>query len=210
MLEQAAMNSSVAGQSVGGDMVSALAECRHTVLRRATNLLTPANIPFTEQFDALPSVSALLMTSLEELKVAEEELRQQNERLLQQRAAVDSRLDHYRRLFLHAPAAAFVTDTFGNIHEANLAAAALFRREANHLDGKPIQALLPSETREAFRRQLARLSVENADVRDWRLVFQRVGDVPIPVNATVHFVPGLGRTGAGALYWMLRVADIAD
>lgn len=210
MLDQVTMNSSVAGQAVGSDMVSALAQCRQSVLKRATTLLTPADIPFTEQFDALPSVSALLMTSLEELKVAEEELRQQNNLLLQQRAAIDSRLEHYRRLFLHAPAAAFVTDAFGNIQEANLAAAALFRREANHLDGKPIQALLPSESREAFRRQLARLSAENTDVRDWRLVFQRVGDVPIPVSAAVHFVPGLGRTGSGVLYWMLRVADIAD
>ncbi|HEY5059892.1 MAG TPA: hypothetical protein VII52_00090 [Gemmatimonadaceae bacterium] len=46
--------------------------------------------------------------------------------------------------------------------------------------------------------------------RGWRLVFQPVGDVPIAVSATVDFVPGLGRTGAGAMYWMLRVADIAD
>ena len=36
------------------------------------------------------------------------------------------------------------------------------------------------------------------------------GDVPIPLSATVYFVPGLGRTGAGALYWMLRGPDIAD
>ena len=210
MLEQATLNSSVAGQALGGDMVSALAECRHTVLQRATSLLTPADIPFTEQFDALPSVSALLMTSLEELKVAEEELRQQNERLLQQRAAIDSRARALSPALSARPVPAFVTDTFGNIQEANLAAAALFRREADHLDGKPIQALLPSDTRETFRRQLARLSGENADVRNWHLVLQRMGDVPIPVSATVHFVPGLGRTGSGALYWMLRVADVAD
>ncbi|MDB4876807.1 MAG: sensor signal transduction histidine kinase [Gemmatimonadetes bacterium] len=196
--------------SAADDMVSTLTTFREDVMQRATTLLrAPDALPFVEQFDALPTMSALLVSSLEELKVAEEELHQQNTVLLTQRADVDARVTHYRQLFLHAPMPAFVTDIFGTIHEVNLAAAHLFRREANHLDGKPLQALLPTETREPFRRQLARLPVETG-VADWHMVLQRVGDVPLRVSASVHFVPGVGRTGAGALYWMLRVIDPSD
>jgi PAS domain S-box-containing protein len=191
-------------------LASTLTSFREDITHRAQTLVQAPNaLPVVEQFDALPTMSALLASSLEELKVAEEELHQQNTLLLSQRAEVDAKVNHYRQLFLHAPLPAFVTDIFGTIHEANVAAATLFRREASHLDGKPFQALLPPETRETFRRELARLTPDT-DVRDWRLQLQRVGDVPVRVSTSVHFVSGVGRTGAGALYWMLRVIDSAD
>jgi PAS domain S-box-containing protein len=186
-------------------LVFALNQARTAVLQKATSLMRPsAPIPFAEQFDALPSVSALLMTSLEELKVAEEELRQQNTLLHAQRAEVDERVFYYRQLFLHSPAPAIVTDLQGAIQAANRAAGLLFRREADLLVNKPLQALMPTENREVFRRQLARLSTDDG-VADWGLVLHRVGDVPVRVSASVQFVPGVGRLGSGALYWLLRV-----
>jgi PAS domain S-box-containing protein len=191
-------------------MVATLTSFRKELTQRATTLLASSDEPPSpQQFDGLPTMSALLVSSLEELKVAEEELQQQNSVLLTQRADVDQRVRHYRQLFLHAPIPAFVTDVFGTINEVNFAAASLFRREAEHLDGKPLQALMPPEVREAFRRQLARVSSETA-VTDWRMRLQRIGDVPVEVSAAVHFVPGVGRTGSGALYWMLRVVDPID
>ena len=82
----------------GNDTLEALVHCRRSVLQRATTLLEgPADIPFVERFDAIPSLSALLTTSLEELKVAEEELRVQNSVLEAQRATVDDRVRHYRQ-----------------------------------------------------------------------------------------------------------------
>jgi PAS domain S-box-containing protein len=190
----------------GTDTLEALVHCRRTVLLRATTLLDGReDIPFVERFDAIPTLSALLMTSLEELKVAEEELREQNERLLAQRSATEAQTRYYRQLFLHAPTPAFVTDFYGTIHETNLAAAKLFRREAEHLERKPLAALLAPERREAFRRQL-RLMTETVDgVRDWALTMQRVGDVPVTVRAEVEVVPNVGATNSGLLYWMLHV-----
>src|SRR4051812_23288373 len=97
------------------DTVGAIARCRYIVLRRASEILgeEPATTIETRP-DALTNVSALLMTSLEELKVAEEELRLQNAMLEAQRAEVDQRVRHYRQMFLHSPAPAFVTDIYGS------------------------------------------------------------------------------------------------
>jgi PAS domain S-box-containing protein len=175
------------------------------ILQRATTLMhSPSDLPFAEQYDALPGVSALLSSSLEELRVAEEELRQQNNLLIAQRAAVDERVHHYRQLFLHAPVPAFITDSYGTIREANIAASRLFRREFAQLEQKPLQVLIPVAARENFRRELARVSPEDG-VSDWRFVVQRVGDVSIRVSAAVTAVPELGKDGRPLLYWSLRV-----
>jgi PAS domain S-box-containing protein len=189
----------------GNDTLEALVHCRRTVLKRAMTLMEePADIPFAERIDAIPSLSALLTTSLEELKVAEEELRNQNEKLIAQRMATEEQTRYYRQLFLHSPAPAFVTDFYGTIQESNLAAARLFRREASHLERKPLAALLAPERREAFRRQLTLISKTVDGVRDWQLVMQRVGDLPVTVHAAVEVVPEVGATRSGLLYWMLH------
>jgi len=191
------------------ETIGAIARARYVVLKRADELLRDEpGIPFVEHADTLPNVSALLMTSLEELKVAEEELRLQNSMLEAQRAAVNARVQHYRDLFMYSPAAAFITDVYATIQEANVAAAELFRREARHLERKPFATMLAPEFRDEFRRQLARVRAGDG-VRDWRLVIRRVGDVPLEVSATVQLVPGLGATGSGLLYWMLKVLEPA-
>jgi len=187
------------------DTVGAIARCRYVVLKRADELLSnqPTN-PEGGRHDALPGVSALLMTALEELKVAEEELRLQNSVLEAQRVVVDDRVRHYRQLFLMSPAPAFVTDIYGAIQEVNYAAAQLFRREARHLERKPLVSLLAPEFRDDFRRQLSRATAADG-VRDWRLTFKRVGDVPLQAHATVKLIPELGPTLSGVLYWMLTL-----
>jgi len=189
------------------DTVGAIARCRYIVLRRASEILgeEPATTIETRP-DALTNVSALLMTSLEELKVAEEELRLQNAMLEAQRAEVDQRVRHYRQMFLHSPAPAFVTDIYGSIQEVNIAAANLFRREARFLERKPLAAMLGTDFREEFRRQLSRVAAAE-QVRNWRLVIKRVGDVPLEAEASVKLVPEIGATGAGLLYWQLSVPN---
>lgn len=194
------------------ETIGAIARCRYIVLKRADEILrdqSGSGVPVVERADALPNVSALLMTSLEELKVAEEELRLQNSLLEAQRAAVDDRIRHYRQLFMYSPAPTFVTDVYGTIQEVNHAAARLFRREAKHLERKPLATLLSAEQREEFRRQLPRATAGDG-VRDWRLVIKRVGDLPLEAHATVQLVPGIGPTGSGVLYWMLSISDRSE
>jgi PAS domain S-box-containing protein len=191
------------------DAIGAIARCRYIVLKRADELLrNESAIPVVERANAAPIVSALLMTSLEELKVAEEELRVQNSMLEAQRAAVDERVRHYRQLFLYSPAPTLITDLYGTIREVNLAAANLFRREARYLERKPLGLLLASEYREEFRRQLSRVTIGEG-VRDWRLVIKRLGDLPLEAHAMVQLVPGIGETGSGMLYWQLDVSEVA-
>jgi PAS domain S-box-containing protein len=193
-------------ESAAVEAIGAIARCRYVVLKRADEILSDRpGIPVVERADALPNVSALLMTSLEELKVAEEELRLQNSVLEAQRAGVDERVRHYRQLFMYSPAPAFVTDVYGTIQEVNLSAANLFRREGRNLERKPLVTLLANEHRDEFRRQLPRAAA--GGIRDWRLVVKRLGDLPIEVHATVQLVPGLGATGSGLLYWMLAVRE---
>jgi len=194
-------------RSGSDEMVTVLARCRYGMLERANALLsTPDTQPEPEPSDALPGVASLLMTALEELKVAEEELRAQNSRLEEQRAAVDERVRYFRQLFLYTPAPAIVTDVYASIRDVNLAAARLLRRDAKHLDHKPIVSLMPASCREEFRRQLSRAAVAD-DVLDWRITLNRTGDLPIDVHANVSLVPDVGATGRGMLYWLLRVAD---
>lgn len=205
MLEQSQDETTLPATPGGRGTIDALARCRRSVLQQAVELFNGRNgIAFAEEFDVLPNVSSLLMTSLEELKVAEEELRAQNDLLADERSVVDEQVRHYSQLFQHAPFPSIITDVHGSIMEVNLAASTLFRREAKHLEHKPLQALLPLENREAFRRQLARLSTDDG-VADWRITFQRVGDLPIATSAAVHFVPEIGPSKSGALYWVLRV-----
>ncbi|MEP6491773.1 MAG: PAS domain-containing protein [bacterium] len=186
------------------ETIEALSIFRYTLLRRADDLLQNETAAVDGENPALQGVSGLLITSLEELKVAEEELRAQNTSLLAQRAAIDERTRHYHQLFLHSPAPTLITDIFATVHEANFAAGKLFKRDRLHLERKPLAALIAPTYRDEFRRKFGYLSSQNG-VRDWRLSISRVGDLPIDINATVKLVPKLGPTASGVLYWMFAL-----
>jgi PAS domain S-box-containing protein len=184
--------------------VDALTRCRQTVMTRANELLTDENpVPLTERAEALPAITGLLMTSLEELKVAEEELREQNDKLSQRRAADEALVVHYRALFAHVPMPAMVTDLYGTIIEVNLAASDLLSRDAKHLARKPLAALVDQNDRDSFRKQLGRVT-DVVEPTNWSLTLQRKGDLPVRVKAMVKVVPSLGPTGSGVLFWLLQ------
>ena len=194
-------------QSDSNEMVTVLARCRYGMLERANALLNATTASARpDQTDEVRDIASLLLTALEELKVAEEELRAQNARLEEQRADVDECVRYFRQLFLYTPAPAIITDVYASIRDVNLAAARLLRRDAEHLDRKPMAALMPLDCREEFRRQLARAAVAD-DVRDWRITLNRTGDLPVELQAHVSLVPGVGETGRGMLFWLLRAAD---
>src|SRR5579864_5176587 len=98
------------------DPAQQLTQYRASLLRRANNVLNAdSEIPLPERYDALPQVSALLATSLEELKVAEEELVEQNEELIATRASLEADLRYYAQLFDLAPCALLISDVYGSI-----------------------------------------------------------------------------------------------
>jgi PAS domain-containing protein len=182
--------------------LEAIARYRFTMMRRMSQILDDGDgrapqVPGPVE----PSLPGLLVSSIEELKVAEEELRSQNATLIAQRARIDERTRHYRELFLQSPAPTLITDLFGTIFEANFAAGELFRRSPDFLVRKPIAAMVPTENRDAFRRQFGNLSPASGP-RNWHFTISRVGDVPVDVCATVQLVTGLGPTASGVLCWL--------
>src|SRR5262245_38712983 len=127
-------------------------------MTRTNDVLTGTSAPNARQAgDPVQALTGLLMTSLEELKVAEEQLREQNTTLSEMRAAGDQQVQHHRQLCMHIPAPALGTDAYGTILECNHAAEHLLRRDAGHLERKPLAALIHPNSRSDFRARLNRL-----------------------------------------------------
>lgn len=102
-----------------------------------------------ERADLLETVHHLA-TTVEELRVAEDEIRQQNEELQAAHQVIVAERLRYRELFDFAPEAYLLTDIYGLIHEANLAASELLNVPANALAGKPLAVFITSESKQAF------------------------------------------------------------
>jgi PAS domain-containing protein len=176
---------------------------RRKMLQVASAALCPTDkLPITEQFDAVPRLSALLSASLEELKVAEEELAQQHDAIIESQVNQEQQLSYYQMLFDLSPTATLVTDMNASIREANRAACALLRRDNAALYRKPLAALIPRDERPAFRAGLARLSMTEG-AHCWAFGLERHTDVPISVSASVCFIPDR-QIGSGALLWQIH------
>ncbi len=112
-----------------------------------------------------------LSISVEEFQVVEEELRQQNEQLIEYQQQIEKEHQRYQELFDFAPDGYLVTDTYGKILEANVAASQLLAIDKKKLAGKLIIIFVPQETRAEFRKQL-RYLYENKQIKDWEVDLQ--------------------------------------
>jgi PAS domain S-box-containing protein len=188
--------------------IERLVDQRRQVVGRAVGLLeADRDVPAELQPEALRETVALLTVSLEELKVAEEELLQQNEELARTRDAVEANGRYFRRLFEELPFPYIVTDICGMILNVNSAAAELVKRPADLLEGKPMLTLVPLEQRSRFREAVNRLAMVDA-ARDWHVTLLRRGDAPVEV--TVEARLARGRPGeVDVICWMLRAAGSA-
>lgn len=86
----------------------------------------------------LQELHATISTMMEELQVASEELRQQNEELQHTHSLLDFERRRYIRLFDAAPDAYLVTNRLGVIEEGNLAAAKLLNVPQERLPKKAL------------------------------------------------------------------------
>jgi len=183
--------------------ISRLVDQRREVLSRAVHVLhSDREVPIEVQPEALRETTALLAASLEELKVAEEELMQQNEELLVTRDAIEATSRHFRRLFEDAPVPYIVTDVVGIIRHANHAAAVFLKRPAELLEGKPLLAFIPLDRRGTFRDAISRLQIVD-EARDWCINLLRHGDAAVPVSIDVRLSPG-AHDGEDLICWMVR------
>ena len=188
------------------EAIARLTEQRREVVDRAVHVLDPQHDILPEaQPETLRETAALLAVSLEELKVAEEELVQQNEELLITREAIESNSRHYRRLFEDMPFPYLVTDICGIIRHANRAAATLLKRPAEILERKPLLAFVPLDRRASFRDAINRLPLVDA-AHDWRVKLLRHGDAPVSVAIEAKISPG-DHVGEDLICWLLRPVE---
>lgn len=154
----------------------------------------------------LKEVFKEFQAALEELTVAEEELRQQNHELTIAQIALEAERQRYQDLFEFAPDGYIITDTIGTIQEANHAAATLINIKPQFLVGKPLLIFIAKEEHCAFRTKIKHLRQADC-IGEWEVHLQprhcKVIDVAITIRAVRDNVGKLV-----ALRWLLR--DISN
>lgn len=150
----------------------------------------------------LAAAVALVDATVEELGLAEHELHEQHEALLDAQLRMDERGRHYRDLFELIPAAYVVTTADGVIREINEAGARLLGRSRNFVVGKPLGMFVTAgEEQAAFRVALQRIC-ESTRVEVWGMRLAPAMRPPVEVTVSVRTVRG----GSGVpifLYWLL-------
>jgi PAS domain S-box-containing protein len=141
---------------------------------------------------------------VEELCVATEELRQQNEELAAVRSSLEGQRQHFQELFEFAPDGYIVTDVYGVIREANNNAAKLLQLRRDFLVGKPLILYISKGEHVAFRRLLTRLQ-RRESVLNWETRIQPRDGPSFSVAMTISRTRNAskGQVLAG-LRWILR------
>jgi PAS domain-containing protein len=191
------------------DLLATFSQQRQLLLKHTADLICPG-APHARQAlgERESKLSAILVSSLEELKVAEEELAERVEALASVRDEFEERLIASRQLFDLMPACLLVTDSYGSILDANRAFQALIKRDLGGLERQPFARFIPSEERRAFRDGLARL-VAGDGVSDWRLLLARPSDARVAVSAAVHVLRRVGSIPQVQLFWAINVLGSA-
>ena len=109
----------------------------------------------------LPAVFQDFQTTIEELRVAEEELRQQNDLLTIATETAVGEHRRYQELFDFAPDGYVVLDAQGVVRDANRAVLSLLHTQQRLLTGKPFVLSIAKEDRAAFQQMLMRLQTED-------------------------------------------------
>ena len=138
--------------------INLLSQQVETMYGRLSTLYNHANATLVPSPELLPVALKELGVASEELQVAMEELTRQNEELLAARNRTEAERQRYQNLFEFAPDAYLVTDTGGNIREANRAASKLFRRQQRFIISKPLTSLVAIDDRPLLRAKLSQLT----------------------------------------------------
>jgi len=130
-----------------------------------------------------------LSTAYEELRVADEEIRSQQEHILGLLTDQRRLAQQHERLFALIPVPVLTTDRAGVVRTANAAAAALLGLGLTRLVGKPIATFVTPEERPALRQRLALHSPEAGGLRHTVTLRSRDGR-ELRVEAVASVLPG--------------------
>ncbi|MEH2197517.1 PAS domain S-box protein [Nostoc sp.] len=129
-----------------------------TLQKRLADLYQTANVLPWISPDLLPQAFKELYNNSKIVKLAAQELYQQNEELVKTRNSLEAERQHYQDLFEFAPDGYLVTNTEGIIQEANHTAAKLLNVSKHFLVGKPMINFVPLEERQQVYSELIQLS----------------------------------------------------
>ena len=156
---------------------------------------------------ASPPGFAELDTALEELKVAEEALHEQTQKLGEALERAEEERRRYLDLFELAPDGYGVTDMQGVLIEANLALCELLGAACTGIIGKPLSVYLIPDRRGEFSAFMERvvqdfIHVSHAVRRVWQTEFMLDRDPPLAVSARCS----VSRNSQGRIraLWLLR------
>jgi PAS domain S-box-containing protein len=183
-----------------------LSQQMRAVGERVSTLLQNAHSNSAQHPELLPEALEELSASLEELRMSQEVLHQQNQELLEAHAALEGERQRYRELFEFAPDGYLITDIEGNVQEANYAASLLLKVPQKYLIGKPLTVFMPEPERRAFWNELERLrQVERS--QEWITRLQPRDAPAFDAALTVTTVINSQGSLVG-LRWLLR--DISE
>ena len=143
-----------------------------------------------------------LARAADALQQMAEDLRVENEKLLETRQAVEAERQRYLTLFEFAPDGHVVTDLSGYILEVNRAAIALLGRGRENLTGKPLAIFVADEERSVFRSCLAQLPTQSG-VQGCELSFQLPTNTRLHAAVNVVALQAVGSTPT-SLHWIIR------
>ena len=183
------------------DFVASFAIQRHRLMYHAGAVLSTDG-PLDAKPEVVSKLSQTLVTALEVLKVAEEELLEERRITATRKAADERRMAHQRALFDLAPTALVLTASDTTLRECNQKACALLGLDQRNLDGKQLIDMVPKAQQSAFREQLAHAIMVRAVVA-WSFSLNLPRGLPVVVTASVEVIDDPA-VGARALYWQLR------
>ncbi|MFN7521697.1 MAG: PAS domain S-box protein, partial [Aphanizomenon sp.] len=144
-----------------------------------------------------------LQETLEELQIAEEELRQQNEQLQFSREITEAERLRYQNLFEFAPNGYLLTDSLGVIQQANHGAGSLLFVRQDHLIGKPLVVFIAEKYRSQFVSRLSKLQ----KLQEWEMDFQPRKSQLFPASIRVNPISNHDGEQIGLLW---SITDISD
>ena len=190
-------------------LITSFAEHRQILLRHTGELLCgEGSVVRQPASEREAKLSAILVSSLEELKVAEEELVERTAALADLRGELDQRVRGAYQLFDLAPACLLVTDIYGTILDVNHASQQLLKRNRDALERQPMSRFIATDGRRNFRDELGRVVTADG-VNDWRLLLLRPTAGALTVSATIRVVKSLTADGPRRLFWSVRSLEPA-
>ncbi len=156
--------------------------------------------------DALLSALAGLRSSVDELRVVEEELVRQHDELAEAHAQIDAERRRYEDLFALAPDAFLVTDLDAKILEANLGAEQLLGTPRRFLEGKPLATFVAPAWRRGFRTMLIDVRRHPDRIRTQHR-FERRGGIAFDADVSISPIVDRGTDVVG-LRWV--VTDVTE